>query len=55
MIKSRKAVELARSHQGRLYATVGCHPTRCGEFDSEGPELYLDSLRQGVSVRTVEL
>ena len=29
-----------------MFATVGCHPTRCGEFDSfeEGPEGYLNSL-----------
>ena len=32
----------------RLYATVGCHPTRCNEFDefSEGPEGYLCQLKE---------
>ena len=38
-------MELARAHPGKLYATVGCHPTRCGEFDSEGPDKYMESLR----------
>lgn len=43
--ESRKAIELAKTDE-RLFATVGCHPTRCGEFDSseEGPEGYLNSL-----------
>ena len=31
----------------RLFATVGCHPTRCNEFEeySEGAEGYLSSLK----------
>jgi Tat protein secretion system quality control protein TatD with DNase activity len=34
-----------------LYATVGCHPTRSGEFESykEGPEEYLRQLDQMIS------
>lgn len=27
----------------RLYTTIGCHPTRCDEFDAD-PEGYFDSL-----------
>jgi TatD DNase family protein len=36
--ESRAAVELAGRHQGLVWATVGCHPTRCGQFEAEGAE-----------------
>ncbi|PSN50956.1 putative deoxyribonuclease TATDN1 [Blattella germanica] len=42
---SKEALELAKTHEN-LFSTVGCHPTRCNEFDKEGnPELYLQSLQ----------
>ncbi|KAF2369100.1 TatD family [Trinorchestia longiramus] len=35
---------------GRLYNTVGCHPTRCGEFSGDGtdPDDYLSQLLQTI-------
>ena len=34
-----------------LYSTVGCHPTRCTEFDEhkQGPEDYLKQLSKIIS------
>jgi len=40
--ESKKAIEIAKSHED-LFATVGCHPTRCTEF-TEDPEKYLEDL-----------
>jgi TatD DNase family protein len=40
---SRKALELATQHPGRLWATAGIHPHRASEFD-EGTEKLLRSL-----------
>ncbi|XP_076657106.1 deoxyribonuclease TATDN1 [Halictus rubicundus] len=42
--ESKKAIEIARTDE-RLFSTVGCHPTRCNEFEESGnPEAYLKSL-----------
>ncbi|KAG5876906.1 hypothetical protein JTB14_001190 [Gonioctena quinquepunctata] len=43
--ESQKALEVALDDD-RLYTTVGCHPTRCDEFEKNGqnPIDYLDKL-----------
>lgn len=42
--ESRKAIELAKEHSD-LFATVGCHPTRCTEF-LDNPDQYFNDLLQ---------
>lgn len=41
---AKSSLELANSDD-RLYCTVGCHPTRCKEFE-ENPDEYLNSLEK---------
>ncbi|KAI8967735.1 putative deoxyribonuclease TATDN1-like protein [Mycotypha africana] len=46
---SKEAIESINSHKeatGFLYSTVGCHPTRCSEFDEykDGPDAYFEQL-----------
>ncbi|KAF9178167.1 TatD DNase [Haplosporangium sp. Z 767] len=42
----KAALDLVKGHD-ELFMTVGCHPTRCSEFEShpDGPEGYLSALK----------
>nr|XP_039269148.1 putative deoxyribonuclease TATDN1 [Styela clava] len=39
----KDSLEICKASQF-LFTTVGCHPTRCQEFDEHGPEVYYKSL-----------
>lgn len=40
--ESKKAIEMAKT-DSMLYATVGCHPTRCLELDDD-TDAYINSM-----------
>uniref|UniRef100_A0A3B3I754 Deoxyribonuclease TATDN1 n=1 Tax=Oryzias latipes TaxID=8090 RepID=A0A3B3I754_ORYLA len=42
---SRAALKLAETRD-EFYCTVGCHPTRCAEFEQSGDSDYLSGLRE---------
>ncbi|KAL1935722.1 hypothetical protein VTP01DRAFT_4862 [Rhizomucor pusillus] len=48
LAESKEAIDIIKEHKGApsLYSTVGCHPTRCEEFenDQDGPQGYLEKL-----------
>ncbi|RNE99462.1 tatD related deoxyribonuclease [Trypanosoma rangeli] len=54
--ESREAIELCKKYSSKslqCYCTVGCHPTRCGEFTKD-PEGYYNELRALVAEHTVQ-
>ncbi|KAG1470219.1 hypothetical protein G6F56_002809 [Rhizopus delemar] len=57
--ESKEAIEYIESNpeqaKGFLYSTVGCHPTRCSEFEEHpgGPEVYYQELLKLVQSKSV--
>lgn len=45
------ALELAAQHDD-LYCTVGCHPTRCGEYAQAGEAVYTAALEELIAANT---
>ncbi|KAJ0003810.1 hypothetical protein NQD34_008908 [Periophthalmus magnuspinnatus] len=41
---SKEALKLAQTRE-EFFCTVGCHPTRCSEFEKFGDEMYLSKLK----------
>ncbi|KAJ0055198.1 hypothetical protein NL108_012713 [Boleophthalmus pectinirostris] len=41
---SKDALKLAQTRE-EFFCTVGCHPTRCSEFEKSGDETYLSELK----------
>ncbi|MED6290382.1 TatD DNase, partial [Characodon lateralis] len=42
---SKEAVKLAETRE-EFYCTVGCHPTRCSEFEQNGESQYFSGLKE---------